>query len=146
MRRPLVIEACSLASVLALTGLAGGAAADARGSSFQIQCQLYQRASVTHDPRKGPVFRLSAQRHTVSGRTGAFGFRATAGTEPGQISPAGLSMRVWSSRTGKPVLGTLHQFRSGGPRNEFAGGHGFTGLVYAYLPGGDELQYFCRVL
>jgi hypothetical protein len=38
------------------------------------------------------------------------------------------------------------QFLESGPSNQFNGGNGFTGLVYAYLTSGAELQYFCRAL
>lgn len=46
---------------------------------------------------------------------------------------------------GQPVVNTLYQLdRTRPPVNQFAGGHGFTGLVYAFAPSGAELQFFCQ--
>jgi hypothetical protein len=80
----------------------------------------------------------------VRGRAGAFAFRATIGAGPGE--PGVLSIRVQSRSGGKPVASGLYQFLESGPSNQFNGRHGFTGLVYAYLTSGAELQYFCRAL
>lgn len=138
------------AATLALAivvGVVGGAVWAAAGQepSRTIDCQFAHRTSVTKEVQIGPRVRLSRQRPTVSGRAGAFGFRAATGTEARQVEPGGLSIRVWSRRTGKLAAAALYQF-SDTPLNQFHGGHGFTGLVYTYLPRGDELQYFCRAL
>ena len=41
---------------------------------------------------------------------------------------------------------TLYQLPlDSGPQNQFAGGHGFTGLTYSYQPeSGAELQFWCE--
>lgn len=61
----------------------------------------------------------------------------------------GRALRVVVS-TLKPrreITRTLYQLdRSEAPKNNFGGGHGFTGLVYVNDPASPaELQYFCSV-
>lgn len=56
-----------------------------------------------------------------------------------------LVLRVTALESGQLITSQLYQFASNvEPQNEFVGGHGFTGLSYAYYPaGGAELQYWC---
>lgn len=57
------------------------------------------------------------------------------------------ALRLWVTDTG----GSMELFRQlyqlpldSGPSDQFIGGHGFTGLNYAYHPAnGAELQYWC---
>lgn len=131
----------------AAVGLVGSSAVIASPEgAVRIECRMFHRPAVTKVVRDGPVFRLSAARRIATGRAGQFRFRATAGAEPPGGDPRALSIRVWGRRSGRPVASTLHQFGPAGPSNQFAGGHGFTGLVYAYLPSGAELQYYCRAI
>ncbi|MGE3962059.1 MAG: hypothetical protein AB7F65_10290 [Dehalococcoidia bacterium] len=57
------------------------------------------------------------------------------------------SLRVWVTRTAEPEPLVTHLYQlpeDGWPRDQFVGGHGFTGLNYAYDPvSGAELQYWC---
>lgn len=57
------------------------------------------------------------------------------------------ALRLWISGTGHTaeLHSTLFQLPiDSGPQNQFAGGHGFTGLHYAYHPDtAAELQYWC---
>jgi hypothetical protein len=136
-------------TLIGLVGALAVGAAVTSGALFgkadpRIRCTFAHRPSVTKETRLGPVVQLSNSRRTVRGRAGAFAFRATIGAESGE--PGALSIRVQSRSTGKPVASGLYQFLEAGPSNQFDGGHGFTGLVYAYLPSGAELQYFCRAL
>jgi hypothetical protein len=142
MVRRSLLAAILLASTV--VGLSGSSAVASRVGTWRIECRLAHRPTVTTGPRPGPVIQLSAPHSAATVRAGLFGLRATAGIEPGESDPSGLSIRVWGRRTGKPVASTLHQFGRAGPSNQFTGGHGFTGLVYAYLPSGAELQYYCR--
>jgi len=56
-----------------------------------------------------------------------------------------LSVAVTDPSTGAELTRGLYQFDSGaGLRDQFVGGHGFTGLAYVFHPGsGSEIQYFC---
>jgi len=56
------------------------------------------------------------------------------------------NLRVWVTDAGGAVLqSTLYQLPlDSGPQNQFAGGHGFTGLHYSYAPDSSaELQFWC---
>lgn len=57
------------------------------------------------------------------------------------------ALRVWVTQTAEeePLVTHLYQLAGDeGPRNQFQGEHGFTGLNYAYDPlSGAELQYWC---
>lgn len=59
-------------------------------------------------------------------------------------APEGRSVVVTvSSPSDEVIVRELYQFADGAAlRNEFAGGHGFTGLRYVYSQGA-ELQFFC---
>ena len=142
MRTTVITLIGALAVGAALTG--GALFAASGRADLRIRCSFAHRPSVTKDVRFGPVIQLSNSRRTVRGRAGAFAFRATIGPGPGE--PGALSIRVQSRSSGKPVASGLYQFLEPGPSNQFNGGHGFTGLVYAYLASGAELQYFCRAL
>ena len=58
-----------------------------------------------------------------------------------------LTIAVDAADSGQQVTRQLYQMdRQQGTRNQFQGGHGFTGLAYVYHPTTDaELQYFCDV-
>ena len=58
-----------------------------------------------------------------------------------------LSIAVTDLTTGAELTRGLYQFDSqAGLRDQFVGGHGFTGLAYVFHPNGDsEIQYFCGV-
>jgi hypothetical protein len=134
------------ALAIAATGtvaLGGGAAESGQVSSLRIDCRFAHRPSVTVDVRPGPRIVLSSNRRRVGAFVGPFAVNATTGAMLGS-EPGALSVRVSGRGSRKPVASTLHQFRADRPVNQFAGGHGFTGLVYAYLPRGAELQYYCR--
>lgn len=57
------------------------------------------------------------------------------------------ALRLWVTQTAEPepLVSHLYQLpEDGWPVNQFVGGHGFTGLMYAYDPvSGAELQYWC---
>lgn len=56
-----------------------------------------------------------------------------------------LALRVMPVEGSDPIAAQLYQLApTQTPLNEFVGGHGFTGLAYAYHPvSGAELQYWC---
>ena len=58
------------------------------------------------------------------------------------------ALRVWVTPTASEQLLSLQLYQlpiDEGPTNQFVGGHGFTGLNYAYDPvSGAELQYWCE--
>ena len=58
------------------------------------------------------------------------------------------ALRLWVTPTGEEeeIVAQLYRLpQDNGPDNQFRGGHGFTGLTYAYDPvSGAELQYWCE--
>jgi hypothetical protein len=58
------------------------------------------------------------------------------------------ALRLWVTPTGEEdvIVSQLFQLSpDAGPDDQFRGGHGFTGLAYAYDPvSGAELQYWCE--
>jgi hypothetical protein len=58
------------------------------------------------------------------------------------------ALRLWVTPSGEEsvIVSQLFQLPlESGPSNQFRGGHGFTGLNYAYDPvSGAELQYWCE--
>ncbi|HSJ27186.1 MAG TPA: hypothetical protein VLB67_03180 [Acidimicrobiia bacterium] len=58
------------------------------------------------------------------------------------------ALRVWVTPTGTDEVIVTHLYQlppDTGPTDQFVGGHGFTGLNYAYDPvSGAELQYWCE--
>jgi hypothetical protein len=67
----------------------------------------------------------------------------TAGRADGE-----RALRLWVTPTGedRELMVQLFQFaEDDGPTDQFVGGHGFTGLTYAFDPvSGAELQYWCE--
>jgi hypothetical protein len=58
----------------------------------------------------------------------------------------GNSFSLTVSSAEAQVLSVLFQFGSSMPQNQFAGGHGFTGLLYFTHPtAGGDYQAFCEV-
>jgi hypothetical protein len=59
------------------------------------------------------------------------------------------ALRLWVTAAGfdEPLTSQLYQLPpDSGPTDQFAGGHGFTGLNYVYHPdSGAELQFWCAV-
>lgn len=56
-----------------------------------------------------------------------------------------LIVRVYDKASGRMIVSSLFQFGTE-LRNQFHGGHGFTGLNYVYHPKDEsELQFWCSV-
>lgn len=59
----------------------------------------------------------------------------------------GNSFSLTASSGEAQVLSALYQFGGGLPQNQFAGGHGFTGLLYFTHPTqGGDYQAFCEMM
>ncbi len=58
-----------------------------------------------------------------------------------------LSIHITTPDGGDVLTSQLYQFDSQNlPKNQFIGGHGFTGLVYIFDPDSSaEMQYFCNL-
>jgi hypothetical protein len=140
---------------LGLSLLAGScsppAAAQGSGRPAAVECKLFWRASNEVGPGESPGDPKFQFQERVA--------RAEPG-KPAQASLAdvtlsvsytadefeGSSVSVGAAFDGKPLVTSLYQLeRSPPPRNQFAGGHGFTGLVYLSHPTkGGDYQFICQ--
>ena len=109
-----------------------------------VSCEVFYR------PSPGASFDESIVALSTDGdqETLTFEDLAFAGTT---LSDAGegqsLSILVSDATTGAELSRGLYQFDpQAGLRDQFIGGHGFTGLAYVFHPtSGSEVQYFCGV-
>jgi len=140
-----------LLAVMALAFL-GGCAARAEGEpppanpafSPAITCHTAYRAGVGVPIGGEDVFVLAqpgAQNRAVYKDLELLALYSSGEGEGGRA----LALRVTPVGSDQPLTAQLYQFAPGvAPQNEFLGGHGFTGLGYAYHPAsGAELQYWC---
>jgi len=109
-----------------------------------VSCEVFYR------PSPGASFEGSILTLSTAGdqETLAFEdmtFAATFLSDAGEGQS--LSIVVSDSVTGSELTRGLYQFDpQSGLRDQFVGGHGFTGLAYVYHPTSDgEIQYFCGV-
>ena len=67
--------------------------------------------------------------------------------DAGPFEGPALSIQVFPTGSADPLARTLYQLPRTQPlRDQFLGGHGFTGLVFVQDPtSGAEIQYFCSL-
>ena len=107
-----------------------------------VSCEVFYR------PTAGAPFEESTLSLATDGDQGAsdfddIRFQATLLSDVGEGKS--LSIAVTDLAAGAELTRQLYQFDLvQGLRDQFIGGHGFTGLVYVFHPtSGSELQYFC---
>ena len=107
-----------------------------------VSCEVFYR------PAAGAPFEESKLTLSTAGARELLTFE-DMGFEATFLSDAGegksLSIVVTDLGAGAELTRGLYQFDSqAGLRDQFVGGHGFTGLAYVYHPSsGSEIQYFC---
>lgn len=110
-----------------------------------IECHLAYRAAVTVPIELEQTLELSSAETARTADLGDLRFGATYFN--GEFSGEGrfLKVSVLSIEDDREVTSQLYQLsKTEPPKNEFHGGHGFTGLSYAYHPSSSsELQYWC---
>lgn len=115
------------------------------GSLPSIACHTAYRVSVTQPLTEVDTLRVGAADASQSMPYIYLTLHAeyTAGTLDGE-----RSLRLWVTPTADDEVLVQHLYQlpsDSGPTNQFEGGHGFTGLTYAYDPtSGAELQYWCE--
>jgi hypothetical protein len=112
-----------------------------------VECHTAYRSSVTVGIELEQTLELSSIEKTQSADLGDLRFSAIY--FDGEFSGEGrfLKVSVFSIEDDREVTSQLYQLsKTEPPQNEFHGGHGFTGLSYAYHPNSQsELQYWCVV-
>jgi hypothetical protein len=120
-----------------------GTEAEQGSAALDIECQAFYRSSVGQAPDDGTVLSLDGHGDSGAADYPDMAFDTRFNDDPGE-GPA-LVISVTAKDSGDQILRQLYQIdRAKGLHNQFVGGHGFTGLVYAYHPtSGAELQFFC---
>ena len=112
---------------------------------FSVECNTAYRSSVTVGIELEQTLELSSADNTKSVDLGDLRFGAIY--FDGEFSGEGrfLKVTVSSIEDDREVTSQLYQLsKTKPPQNEFHGGHGFTGLSYAYHPtSSSEVQYWC---
>jgi hypothetical protein len=137
----------SLIILVAMTGCGTPAeetGGQAEGIPAFITCEVYYRPAPSAS-LDGSTFSLSTagDQETLSFETMTFAATTISDAGEGQS----LSIVVTETTSGAELTRGLYQFDPvGGLRDQFIGGHGFTGLAYVFHPAsGGEIQYFCGV-
>lgn len=109
-----------------------------------ITCTVAYRSSVEQPIEQEELLTFTSERDEQTLLFADAIFHATY--EPGKINNE-RSLRLWVTDMGNTNThqSQLYQLQAdSGPQNQFAGGHGFTGLHYSYPPNSSaELQYWC---
>jgi hypothetical protein len=123
-----------------------GAPAQQRGSPA-IECTVFYRPAPTAAGQAQSQERIVSLAQSGDQKTVAMGnLEWRAQTTEDSFEGRSLVISIQNLDTERQLAQQLYQFLPGeGPRNQFAGGHGFTGLTYIYAPASTaELQYFCQ--
>jgi len=111
--------------------------------SVRIDCTLFYRPAPAESGQEEMVS-LAANGDAESVTFEAIEFKAQYLDDP--FEGRSLIVSTHTTAAGQQLTNQLYQLeRAEPPRNQFLGGHGFTGLAYVYHPDlPAELQYFCQ--
>ena len=143
--KPLTMALTGLAAVMLLTGCGeNGAAGADTPSEFSITCRAFARPDVETSTMQARTVKLGPQGGDRSVTLGDFRLRARFVSD--EFEGKALDVYVYPKGERDPITQGKYQFDDlDPPANQFIGGHGFTGLIYAMHPETDaELQYFCK--
>ena len=136
-------KASLLALTLALFPVV--ACSDGDGRASAILCSTAYRASVTEPLTQSEHLRIEDEDSVDSMAYVQLELHARYSTGRTDNERA---LRLWVTPSGEDgeIVSQLFQLPpDSGPTNQFVGGHGFTGLNYAYdSASGAELQYWCE--
>ena len=114
-------------------------------TALAIECHAAYRSSVTTAIEREETFMLSSAEPDA--KIAFADLELSAVYFSGERSGESRSLRVAVTPAGSSseLAAQLYQLsKAVPPQNEFIGGHGFTGLAYAYHPVSlAELQYWC---
>ncbi len=137
-------------TILAIALILGGVSCDSSAKNQQpepltITCHVFYRDSQAVPP--GPESTLTMNQHGDRQVAQFDTLEFATHYHDDQFEGRSLAIAVDAADNGQQVARHLYQMdRQQGTRNQFVGGHGFTGLAYVYHPTtAAELQYFCDV-
>ena len=140
--------AMTLTGLAAILGLAGcgesGTAGADTPAEYSIMCRAFARPDVETSTMQARTVRFGPEGGSRSVTLGDFRFRAQFVSD--DFEGKALDVYVHPKDGRDPIAHGKYQFDDADPpANQFVGGHGFTGLIYAMHPEtGAELQYFCK--
>ena len=108
-----------------------------------IVCEVYYRSTSGQSLQAAPLINFSEGSHSETLTFDTMVFEAHF--QDDEYEGRALSIAVTDMDTGSDITRQLYQFDRQNPvENQFVGGHGFTGLNYAFQPGTSaEIQFFC---
>lgn len=137
-------------TILAIALILGGVGCNPSDENQQtepitVTCHVFYRESQAVPPGPESTLMLSQHGDRQVAQFDTLEFSARYFDD--QIEGRSLIIDVNAVDSGQQVARQLFQMdRQQGTRNQFVGGHGFTGLGYVYHPTTEaELQYFCDV-
>ncbi|MEM8857727.1 MAG: hypothetical protein AAGD96_05375 [Chloroflexota bacterium] len=114
----------------------------------EIKCTVAYRSSVTQpiEQEEMITFADADLEQQIVFDDAVFNAAYTSGDFNGE-----RSLRLWITESAESVEVSQSQLfqleLNSGPKNQFLGGHGFTGLHYSYHPvSGSETQYWCEAV
>jgi hypothetical protein len=108
---------------------------------LEIACHVFYRDSVEKSPDEGETLILVSDGDVARVERAKLTFEARYSDDGFE----GRSLSIHVTEGGRAVGSHLYQLRrDAAPVNEFEGGHGFTGLAYAYSAAGAEMQHWCE--
>lgn len=110
----------------------------------EITCEVYYRAAAGGALEAGPELVFSGENEEQSAPFDDLLFIGRYTVDAGE--GRAFAVAVSDAASGTEIARSLYQLSPDGLRNQFIGGHGFTGLVYIFHPSAAaEMQYFCQV-
>ena len=129
-----VLTGC--AAVLLLTACGG----DGSALDGEFRCSFFFRESSEQPSFEEQVLAIPPNQDVVA-TLGKLDLKARFSSD--QFEGNAFSLSVAAGETS--VWSALYQFGDTLPENQFAGGHGFTGLIYLTHPSeGGDYQLFCE--
>jgi hypothetical protein len=107
----------------------------------ELTCEVFFRSAVTAQLDQGEVVTLVADGDVARVERDPLTFEAAYTDD--EFDGRSVSIRI--TEGDRAVMSHLLQMaRDRAPENQFVGGHGFSGLLYAYSAEGAEMQYWCQ--
>jgi hypothetical protein len=114
-------------------------------SETMIVCEVFYRPSSGASMETAPLITFVGGNEQKSHQFERMAFAAYF--QDDDYEGVALSIAILDRESGDEIFRQLYQFDPQNPvKNQFIGGHGFTGLNYVFQPGSSaEIQYFCSI-
>ena len=110
-----------------------------------VVCEVFYRSDSSQSLQAAPIITFSEGNHSETLTFDRMVFAALF--QDDEFEGRALSIAITDLNTEGDITRQLYQFDRQNPvENQFVGGHGFTGLNYAFQPGSfAEMQFYCSV-